>query len=345
MSETGYNIHDILTVKIRRNRQYPIRDKLNMKYSYFRVPEIGDPDITLNVGKFEPKNNNCYIIDHKYHIKENYLYCKESIGNAKWEVEVQGLDEDELTINFFGSFNSLSAIPYPDFLAQNILLKFIEFRLCQKGYLLCHAAGICKDNKAHIFIGRGGTFKTTLCMDLIREKNFHYLGDDRVIIGKNRVFSFPINLEVFEFMCEHLKNENSWNLYQKARFIAGQLSRGSSIDVTDICIPNTLYMMTRANTYSLKPITCLDDFVRKMVINNRLEDFIDVGFLNIKNGPFYRYLLAYSNIFPESEFSRFEERLKQVISNVVSGIPCFELTTSKAYERDVLLNIASISGE
>lgn len=66
---------------------------LNLEFSFFEVDAIGNPDIILNIGKFTPSNNDCYLIDHKYHIKENYLYCKDFSGKAKWEVEILGFEE------------------------------------------------------------------------------------------------------------------------------------------------------------------------------------------------------------------------------------------------------------
>ena len=89
----NYNLHDILQFQIARDKKRDFMRDLNLEFSFFEVDAIGNPDIILNIGKFTPSNNDCYLIDHKYHIKENYLYCKDFSGKAKWEVEILGFEE------------------------------------------------------------------------------------------------------------------------------------------------------------------------------------------------------------------------------------------------------------
>ena len=113
------------------------RDAVNLRYSFFQMDEIDRPDIVLNVGGFTPSNQNCYLIDHKYHIKDNYLYCHDTAGRASWELEIKGIERGETTINCrvkngFGLYRWFN----PEFLPQVLLLKMIEYKLSQKGYFL-----------------------------------------------------------------------------------------------------------------------------------------------------------------------------------------------------------------
>ena len=181
----NYNIHNILRFKMVVNRRLGLMRLLNPEYSFFEVNRIEDPDIILNIDKFTPSNDNCYLIDNKYHIKDNYFYCKDSEGKAKWEVEILGFEDGKTTINFDGTVFGLQSILIPEFLSQSLLLRpLIEYKLAKKGYFLIHSGAISKDNHAYLLEGRGGAFKTTLAMDFVRRKGFDFFSDDRVIIHK-----------------------------------------------------------------------------------------------------------------------------------------------------------------
>lgn len=81
----NYNIHNILKFKImKEKRRLDLIRDINLPLSFFEVEQIDEPDIILNIGKFTPFNNECYLIDHnKYYVKENYLYVDDSAGRAK----------------------------------------------------------------------------------------------------------------------------------------------------------------------------------------------------------------------------------------------------------------------
>lgn len=306
----SYNVHDILKFHIIRNTTYNWRDNINLKFSFFEVDNVEDPDIVLNIGKFTPSCRSYYSVDHKYYIKHNYLYCKESEGAVNWELQINGLEDDLTTINYNGKVRGLSSLLNPDFLAQNILLKIIEYKLYQKGYYLAHAGGVSKDCKGYILSGRGGSFKTTLCMDLIRKENCRLLGDDRVLIGNGSAYAFPLGLPVFSYMLQNLDHENAWKFPHKLDFL--RRARNSSISPDDsMCElkPVKIAALSFINRAEISELTVQkiseEDLLQKVILNNRLEDYIDISFLQITSGPFLRYMLAYSYIFPDSLIARF----------------------------------------
>ena len=340
----SYNIHDIIKFKIVRDKGYGLRDLINLKFSFFEVEGVDNPDITLNIGKFIPSNENCYLVDHKYYIKENYFYCRDSEGKAEWEVEILGFEEGVTIINFNGRIKGFQSFMNPDFIAQNLLLRLIEYKLSRKGYLFAHSAGISKNEQAYVFAGRGGSFKTSLCMDFIRREGFEFLGDDRVILHKDKVFSFPMGLHVFGFMCDHLPNEDSWNISNKIRF-AKYLwdNKGKKDNLIKAGEPfklKSLFFIVKTNkeTITERKIP-LKEAVEKLLTNNRLEDFISLGSMGINSGPHLKYALAYSYIFPDSQIATQKKYLEKVLRSIIEKVPINEIEIPTGYDFKYFNNI------
>lgn len=345
----SYNVHDILKFKIVRDKEYRLRDLINLKFSFFEVEDVDNPDIILNIGKFTPSNENCYLVDHKYYIKENYIYCRDSEGKAEWEVEILGFEDGETTINFSGRLKGFQSFMNPDFIAQNFLLRLIEYKLSRKGYLFAHSAGISKNEQAYVFAGRGGTFKTSLCMDFIRRGGFEFLGDDHVILHKDKVFSFPMGLRVFGFMCDHLPNEDFWSLFNKVRFAKylwdTRSENDNSVKIGKPSKLKSLFFIVKTNkeVTTVREIS-LKEAVDKLITNNRLEDFISLGGMGINSGPHLKYALAYSYIFPDSPVATQKKYLEKVLKSVMENIPIHEIEIPYNYDLNVFDELHRLIG-
>lgn len=340
MQSLNYNIHDILKFKIIRDKGYGLRDLINLKFSFFEVEDVDDHDLTLNIGKFTPSNENCYLVDHKYYIKENYFYCKDSEGKAEWEAEISGFEEGGTIVNFNGRLKGFQSFMNPDFIAQNLLLRLIEYKLSRKGYLFAHSAGISENEQAYVFAGRGGSFKTSFCMDFIRREGFEFLGDDRVILHKDKVFSFPMGLRVFGFMCDYLPNEDSWNFPNKIRFAKCLWDTKSKMDSPiEMGKPSklkSLFFIVKTNkeVITVQEIS-LKEAIDRLITNNRLEDFISLGGIGMNSGPHLKYALAYSYIFPDSQIATQKKYLEKVLKSVLENVPIHEIEIPNNYNLNV----------
>lgn len=349
MQILNYNLHDIIKFKIVRSKGYGLRDIINLKFSFFEVEDVDDPDITLNIEKFTPSDENCYLVDHKYYVKDNYFYCKDREGKAKWEVEITGFEDGNTTINFNGKIGGFQSFTNPDFIAQNLLLRIIGYKLARKGYFLAHSAGISKNNQAYVLVGRGGTFKTSLCMDIIRRAGFEFLGDDRVILHGDMVFSFPMGLRVFSFMCDHLPNEKSWNVFNKIRFVKclwdTKSKKDNPIKVGKPSKLKSLLFIVRTNkeTISERRIP-LNEAVDRLITNNRLEDFISLGGMGINSGPHLKYALAYSYIFPDSPVATQKRDIEQGLRSFIEKVPIYEIEIPYSYNRNVFKEVQRLIG-
>lgn len=314
-----YNFHNLLKVIINRDKEHTFFDKFNLKFSYFEVDDVIQPEIILNIGDFQSLNRKKYTIDHKYHIDSGYLFCSESNRRISWKIEIIDLESECTTINISCQTRGVNGLIYPDFFPQNILLKIIEYRLFLKDYYLVHGAAVSKGEDAYVLVGRGGSFKTSICMDLIRNYGYSYLGDDRIIIGDGKVFAFPINANVFGYMKQNMDNENAWGIQHKIKcFYDTQKGKKYPIGVTESAKITKILVINKTNKKDLTvknlPLTA---FGNLLLNNNRLEDFIDIQFLEIYNAPFFRYCLAYANIFPNSSLNvflnEFGEQLKTIL--------------------------------
>jgi len=345
----NYNIHDILKFQIIRDRRWDIRDLINLKFPSFQVDEVDKPDIVLNIGKFTPSNKNCYLIDHKYYIKDNYFYCRESESGIGWEVEVTGFEKGDAIINFnlakCFQIHPVNIIYMPLFLPQAFLFRIIEHKLSMKNCFLAHAGAVAKDNQAYLLSGRAGCFKTTLCMEFVRRAGFTWLGDARMILYQGKVLGFPIHSLTFDFVTTHLPDETHWGFLRQVQFAAERLLDGpqetakykpGSAELKAILLfaKRTRLRNDKKVVFSSLPQTQVEQVVDGLITSSRLEDFKGMAGLGIGSAPFLRYMLAYAFVFPNSSFAVQERKLAENLRNTLANIPIYEVEIPPDYTLD-----------
>lgn len=333
MWNIDYNIHDMLKIKVRGNTRFDLGR--NLKYSFFESSAyLKNPDIILNIGKFQPQNVNCDFLGHKYYVKDNYIYCKDKGRNAKWEVEINGFEDGQTTINFNGKGAGIMGILLPSFLAQEFLVPIIEYKLAQVNNFLIHAGAVNKNINSYALAGRPGAYKTTLIMDLIRKEGFSLLSDDRIIISKNGVLPFPISGFLLDFMMNCMDTEKRTKLHEiilLKRLIFNQLGEAQSIFSASTL--KSLIFISRANTNHIneRPIV-LKEAIDKLIINNKSEY---VSFNPTQaSGSFNNYMLVYSLIFPENRIAAYYDKLHDNLKYVLLDIPMYEIEMPYDYSPD-----------
>jgi len=345
----SYNIHNILKFQIVRDKRRDLMRDLNLEFSFFEVEEIDDPDIVLNIGKFTPSNNNCYLVDHKYHIKENYFYCKDVGGRAKWEVEIFGFEEGNTTINFNANILGLERILFPDLLPQNIVLKpMIEYKLGKKGYFLIHSAAISKGNQAYVLVGRGSAFKTTITMDFVRSDEVNFLGDDRIILYENIVLPFPNSFLKFNYVIKHLPTENFRNILDKIRFVRYLWNNSdyanSNVPVVNSSTLNAIFFIVRTNKPEVRktPIS-VKRAIDKLIANEKAEMFRNPSLALSDFGyHFLKYMLAYSYVFPESDVAKYWRNMQEGLKRILRQVPLYEIEIPYIYNQRVFNEISKL---
>lgn len=328
----NYNIHNILSFQINRKKCKDIIRDMNLPYSSFEIEHIEEPDIILNLGDFSPSNENCYIIDHKWHVKSDYIYCSERIGGIRFNIEIIGLDSKPTTINVSNNFRKFRQLILPSVLPQHIALRgLIDYKLLNKGYISVHAAAIANEGGAIIFLGRGGTFKTTLSMDYVRNLGYKFLGDDTVIVNKNDVLSYTVHSGMFEYRANKIQTEDYSRLH-KFKYLLYQRSkdRVSEYTVDDSKISST-YLIAKSSGKEMRAERLSkEDVLAKTVISNRLENIRGLSVMNVSKG-LYDYFTAYSYIFPHSKIACYWDTYRSILSESLDNNEYYEIFLPRKY--------------
>jgi len=342
----NFNVHNILKFRIIRNKRSRLFKDLNLEFSFFETNEaVSNPEITLRLGKFRPLNENCYVIERKYHIKENYFYCKDSEGRAKWQVEILGFEEGNTIVNFHGRIFGPEHLLIPDFLAQDIVLKpLIAYKLAMRGYFLIHSAGICKNNHAYLLIGRGGAYKTSLVMDFMRKAGYSYLGDDWVIIHKNKALCFPVHLSQFGYRLRYLPTENLRSLSDRInlfKYLSRSSHRRNNIPIARSSEIEAIFIIARKQGKEMTSVrdVSVKEALDKLIANNILEMMMTPIIFGDELGRFFRYMLAYSYVFPYSSIAFHWNYLRKGLEGVLSRIPIYEIKMPLVYDSNVFNHI------
>ncbi|VVB54062.1 Uncharacterised protein [uncultured archaeon] len=344
----SYNIHNVLKFQIILNKKFNLIDYLNVEHRFFEVDSIDKPDIILNIGKFKPSNEDCYILDNKYYIKENYFYCKDSIDKTKWELEILGFESGDTVMNFDIKVPGILGL-LPILGAHNLFISpLIDYKLSKKGYFLLHSAGLSKDKKAFLLSGMGGAFKTTLAMDFTRKAGFDFMGDERVILHGKNVLSYPVGLVSFGYRCKFLQTEKKRNILDKINLIKYNFNNYYHLDRTDVNVAEmsklcALFFISRQSERERLTIreTDLQKAIDRLVINNKIEmnHAYMPNLMGISMNRFLEYMLVYSFIFPNSLISTHWENMKKNLKVMLEEIPIYEIELPKEYDNNVFNDI------
>ncbi len=342
-----------MKISLRYNKNCFFIELLNMDLAYFKVDnKIEDPDIIINIGKFKPSNDGCFLVDNRCYIKHNYLYCKDIDGMVQWDVEIFGFEEGITTINFdYNILNRNSFIPCLPI--QNFLIEGLLFyKLFRKGYFLIHSAGVCKNNFGILMAGRGGAFKTSLSMDFIRKKEYQFFGDDMVILNKNRILPFPISLVRFGFMLKNLPTENFRNRLDKIKMIKSIINNYNHLDNTYIAENsqiNILLSITKRNELmelEVKKEPNKKIIIKKLIYSNQLEMSLHGSHMpkltGMTSNHFYRYLLSYNYIFPKSKLANYFYELEDELLETFKDVPIYEVDIPEKYNANIFDELCKI---
>jgi hypothetical protein len=337
MRSIHYNIHGKLRIQVRQEDGFHLIDGHKDELEYFCIDDMGQPDITLNIHKFSPSDEGCCTIDNKYHVKKNYFYCKDFNNSFKWEIEIDGFDEGDQNINFHYSSISPREMLYSSMGPGFVLWPILYKKLFENGLFMIHAAGVVKDGNAYIFPGPGGSHKAALLADLLKDSRYRLLGDDRVIIEKDNVLSFPTQAPIVDHIYSYKKDGHP-NILDK---MMARLSPDPNMPLTASGRLNTMFFLIRGNDGE----PAIADLDQKTAINRLItgqEIEMNDQFVNCRSFPYYKYQQAYSYIFPDSAVSCYRDDLKRSFSTLLSGIKMYEVRMPYKYNNNIYNIINSL---
>ena len=329
----NYNIHNMLSFQINRKRHNDLIKDMNMPYSYFETEHIDDPDIILNLCDFTPQNEGCHVVDHKWYIRHDYIYCSEYIHGVRFDVEIIGVETTPTIINVSTNFKKIKQLLLPSVLPQIVTMQYmIQYKLLQKGFVSIHAASVANEKGAVVFLGRGGTFKTTLAMDYIKRMNYMFLGDDRVIIRNKNAFSFPLHLKLFDYRVKKMKTED-YKGFDKYKYLLYQRSPDNHFPnyVIDKAPISTICLISKSEGQKITtaPLSKTDVLI-KTLNSHKMENINGMGLMGIAKG-LYDYFSAYSYVFPESQVAGYWDAYYDLLDGFLDLDRYYEITLPKVY--------------
>ena len=335
--EKYYNVHDIVRFKIMGN--VGLLGRLlswDAELRDFESTKIANPDFAVYLGKFTPHNQNCYFLDEKYYMKEDYLYCQDSYRYIKWELEMSGFERSDMEVRLNCN------LPGEMFASDLIINHLIWLKLNEKGYPIVHGSGVSKDGKAYIFAGQGAAGKSSIVLNLM-EYGFKLLGDHFVVLNNGYVMSFPSPLHIMGFNVTPFIKMNM-SLKHKVFFHSNELlykltGRGTAtkINVNGI-FPNSLedkaklhsiFLLLPKEKFKAEKIG-REDLINHLVMNQKLESFPS----------FIKYMVEYSYLFPQSNMATYWEHYEENLRRALSPeIEIFKLEVPRRYDAKTLSEI------
>ena len=335
MWELNYNIHDLLTLKIRGVGSADLTK--NLRYSYFHTTDSpDDPDLTLNIGPFRPSHDGAESIAHRYYVKENYFYCKDRGSKSKWELEIFGFETGKTVINFHGKKHGPTGFLFPTFMAQELLIPFIEYKLAANNHYLIHGGAVCKENSGFVLTGRPGVWKTSLLMDLMRTNEYQFLGDDRIILNKDgTILCFPISQFLFDFALTNTATEER-TILSNIKLLYDVLMKNTEKNpihpITKCNTLKSIIFVSRKNSQNIETrVITPQEGLEKLLINNQAE-YIE----STKKSPvgqYNNYIQVYSLIFPDNALVKHNQRMREGLKKLIFKTPMREILLPGNYER------------
>jgi len=331
-----YNIHNI--IKVCSNKEL---ERLN----YFEVKNLQEEklDIIVEFGKFRSK-----IFDF-YKLKENYRWVnKHWIGNHSlfcfnrhkfsfWEVWIEGLDQQKTTIHFDGD----------SFFSKKIFFvlifePFLTYKLLQKKTLLLHSSSLSFNGEGSIFSGGTGVGKTSILLNLLRNKKTKYFADDQSIIKNSTLYSYPIPIGLRSHLVYNNKLKMSskdtaiillHNLVNLVTFYYGNLTHRvfaknigfcnsrEFIETGDSVPLKNVFILTLGEPPKVEQITPEQALTFLLHHNRQNED---------KQQIISRYFEAYKKIYPEFNYwVHLKKRLQKFVHS--PNINFYKVQLNKKY--------------
>ncbi len=340
----NFNIHNIFKFKVIGNNKRFIK-YIDREFSFFKTDKIKNPDLIIRIGKFKPNNKNCHIIDHKYYIKKNYFYCKDSYKVVKWEVQISGIEDRKTIVDFNGNFFADS------FLVRYIIEPIMRFKTNKKGYAWLHSSGTSDGKNAFLLTTCKGVGKTSSILYLVNKGGLYLSDDFTILSNKGKVYSYPTTIHFFNYNlkgCPLIKKKLSFKDRFMVKFydLLFKITLGYGSLPVDIKVENIFESGKTGKSYPLKSLILLTkkntDKIKIQKSNREtiVKQIIPINIIEAFN--FYDYMLAYSFIFPNSDIANHWNKLEKNLLNGLKRVKCYQVDIPENYNPNISKKIESL---
>lgn len=319
MDSISYNFYDVYRVRIDGLASYVVPD-INCKYLAFRQPRIESPDLLVEIGPFQPDLSHTVLVEHRYAIRSDYIYWEDEVKGLRFQAEIQGVDSDKTLIRFHADWRNRLRFPwmlFPDLVLHLYLLQpFLEYKLAERGIYLLHSAGVVKDGKGILIAGRGGSFKTSFVMELLRQ-GYSLLGDDMVALSGGLLLPHPTCTNWLAFLTRSCESEYL-RIRDQFRLLIDLWSRHepAPLDIAAQATPGTINLIYRCvrNKPQPRPMHAKQEVVTSLRSNHELERSTYVSYKYVIG----QFLDAYCHVFPDhfvhTYWANWAHRVQQLVA-------------------------------
>jgi hypothetical protein len=221
----------------------------------------------------------------------------------------------------------------------------IDFKLLSRGFVSLHAAAAANSGGAVVFPGRGGTFKTSLMMDYVRELNYSLLGDDRIIVKENNVFSFPVHSKLFDYRINNMKTED-YLRFDKYKYLLYQRFHKQKCNyITDKARISSIYFIIKSTEKDIKVLEISkSDVLAKTVQSHKMETISGPVIMGVSKG-LYDYFAVYSYVFPRNKIAYYWDIYESILDKSLNNNKYYEIFLPRTYSKTTFRKFAKLVEE
>lgn len=345
MREKSYGVQGALNFKVVENTGWQVRFTKNWDIELQHLEletceDAGGYDFILHLGGFKPDKAGCALLDDHIYIRSDYLFCEDSYRHIRWRMEVSGLEDRAMTVRLDSNLTGWQVV------AELVINQLLWFRLLRKGYPLIHGSAVCLGDRGLVFAGRGGAGKSTVALDLLA-RGFRLLGDHFVIIRNGSAYGYhaPLHLTPFNLhplIRDRLRRADyfSYSINRYLRKITGRtmvtkvkLNNLAGDFLADRAKIDRVFLLIPGNEFKVQEID-RETMAGHLVVNQKLETF-----------PFFKYMLAYSYLYPRSGVASFWETYRDNLRMALDSRPGYKITVPPVYDAGTLDEIYRLAAD
>ena len=338
----NFNVYDILRFRVLGSNWKCIQ-YLSRNYSFFKTRFSVDSDLDLIISNFIPENSQCYVINRKYYIKEDYIFWEDRYKIVRWKICLKGIHGGK-TLAFLNT-GKLGITILLDYFIEPLL----GFKLARKGFCLLHSSGIAIDGKAIIFPAHVGVGKTSTILRL-RGKGI-FLGNEKVLLSdKGVVYGFPTPIHIYDYNvednpCIYRSLKLREQLELKIKKLIKSFSQGYASFPLEV--DPERFWEVKKEKFPLQAVFLLTKTNKDRVIIKEISNREELStrlLLIVRHEMRYLWecLQAYSYIYPEVNLEDFWQRMRKNILSALRQTLCYEVEIPWRYDQQVFEKIYAL---
>lgn len=307
MFEENYDLYGLVSFKLVKNSKgFDLLKRTNLEYEYFKAKQTINPDFVI-------------IVD----------------GKDK-NVKIHRLESKGTIVNFNAKLSGLRRlIPYSAL--RNLYVRPLLFlKLIRKKACLIHASGVALNNRAYLFIGKAGSFKTSILTELIKNHNAQYIGEENVVLYKHKAYPFPLNIRSFSYKLKHFIDENPKSTMQKIMLGMNVFFGNSTykVQISRPCPVRGVVILSKGKRFSIKKASLSPTIMKTIVKDEKEEISIPPTHTlsGIKKNDFGSRLEYYIKTTPLSELSTLWENFEGIVRDSLKKACVFTVTMPPDFE-------------